>query len=105
MKIHCTYTELVPVAVLEGKRHPKSPSRHSTATVSAIADALKSNGIREPLVVSKRSGLMTRGHGRLEAALLLGYEMLPVDFQGYESEHHELADMMADHYLRSIFLP
>jgi hypothetical protein len=45
---------------------------------------------------------MTRGHGRLDAALLMGFETAPVDFQDYESEAAEIADMVADNRLSEL---
>ena len=52
--------------------------------------------------MSKRSGLIVRGHGRLEAALLMGAEKVPVDFQDYGSEAEELADLLADNRLSEL---
>jgi hypothetical protein len=102
MKIHCAFDQLVPLAELDTKRHPKNPNTHSAAQVAAIAAVLEGNGWRQSIVVSNRSGLMTRGHGRLDAALLLGYENAPVDFQDYESEEAEIADMIADNRLSEL---
>src|SRR3989475_9224984 len=90
MTIHCAYDQLVRVADL--KPHPKNPNTHSAAQVAAIAAVIEGNGWRAPITVSAHSGFITRGHGRLEAALLLGCEQVPVDFQDYESEQPELAD-------------
>jgi hypothetical protein len=102
MKIFCNYDQLLPVSVLETKRHPKNPNQHSAAQIAAIAQVLEGNGWRQAVVVSTRSGLITRGHGRLEAALLLGAETVPVDFQEYESEQAEIADMIADNRLSEL---
>lgn len=102
MKIHCAYDQLVPLSELETRRHPKNPNTHSAAQVAAIAAVLEGNGWRQSIVVSNRSGLMTRGHGRLDAAMLLGYENAPVDFQDYESEEAEIADMIADNRLSEL---
>ena len=52
--------------------------------------------------MSKRSGLIVRGHGRLEAALLMGAEKVPVDYQDYASEAEELADLLADNRLSEL---
>jgi hypothetical protein len=102
MNTYCVYDKLVPLAELETRRHPKNPNTHSAAQVAAIAAVLEGNGWRQSIVVSNRSGLMTRGHGRLDAALLLGYESAPVDFQDYESEQAEIADMIADNRLSEL---
>lgn len=47
-------------------------------------------------MVSNRSGFVTVGHGRLLAAKYLEMETVPVDYQDYESEAKEWADMVAD---------
>lgn len=52
--------------------------------------------MRKPIIVSKRSGLMTAGHGRLLALKELGEESAPVNFQEYDSDEQEAADMTAD---------
>jgi len=102
VKIHCAFDKLVPLAELETRRHPKNPNTHSAAQIAAIAAVLEGNGWRQSIVVSNRSGLMTRGHGRLDAALLMGFETAPVDFQDYESEAAEIADMVADNRLSEL---
>src|SRR5216117_2902931 len=100
MEIHCAYDQLVRVADL--KPHPKNPNTHSAAQVAAIAAVIEGNGWRAPITVSNRSGFITRGHGRLEAATLLGVEQVPVDFQDYASEQAELGDMLADNHLAEL---
>src|SRR6266516_3454266 len=100
MELHCAYDQLTRVSDL--KPHPKNPNTHSAAQVAAIAAVIEGNGWRAPITVSNRSGFITRGHGRLEAALLLGIEQVPVDFQDYASEQAELADMLADNHLAEV---
>jgi ParB-like chromosome segregation protein Spo0J len=78
MKIHCAYDKLVPLIELESRRHPKNPNTHSAAQVAAIAAVLEGNGWRQPVVVSNRSGLITKGHGRLDVALMLGFARVSV---------------------------
>src|SRR5216117_3452990 len=100
MGIHCAFDQLVRVADL--KPHPKNPNTHSAAQVAAIAAVIEGNGWRAPITVSIRSGFITRGHGRLEAALLLGCVQVPVDFQDYASGEAELADMLVDNHLAEL---
>ena len=57
---------------------------------------------RNPVTVSNRSGLIVRGHGRLEAALLIGCETIPVDEQDYATDAEELADLLADNRLSEL---
>src|SRR6266516_734225 len=100
MELHCAYDQLTRVSDL--KPHPKNPNTHSAAQVAAIAAVIEGNGWRAPITVSNRSGFITRGHWRLEAARLLGCEHVPVDFQDYASEQAELADMLADNHLAEL---
>jgi len=100
MEIHCAYDQLANVADL--KPHPKNPNTHSASQIAAIAAVIEGNGWRAPITVSNRSGFITRGHGPLEAALLLGCDEVPVDFQDYESEQAEVADMLADNHLAEL---
>lgn len=51
--------------------------------------------------VSTLSGFVTSGHGRIEAAKLLGWEKVPVVFQEYEDEKQEYADVQADNAIAS----
>jgi hypothetical protein len=100
MKTHCSYSALVDPATL--KPHPKNPNTHSAAQIAALAAVIEGNGWRAPITVSKRSGLVIRGHGRLEAAMLLGCPQVPVDVQEYASDEEELADMVADNRLSEL---
>lgn len=54
------------------------------------------------IVVSKRSGFVIKGHGRLLAARMLGLEEVPVDMQDYENEAAEWADMIADNKIAEL---
>ena len=45
---------------------------------------------------------MVRGHGRLLAARILGLETIPVDFQDYDNEAQEHADLVADNRIAEL---
>ena len=100
MKIHCAHNALVDPATL--KPNPKNPNRHSAHQIQLLASIIQEQGWRGPITVSKRSGLIVRGHGRLEAALLMGAAVVPVDYQDYGSEAEELADLLADNRLAEL---
>ena len=100
MKIHCAHNALVDPATL--KPNPVNPNRHSAHQIQLLASIIQEQGWRGPITVSKRSGLIVRGHGRLEAALLMGAEKVPVDYQDYASEAEELADLLADNRLSEL---
>ena len=60
-----------------------------------LARVIRSQGWRQPVKVSNRSGYIVSGHGRFEAAKVIGCPV-PVDFQDYATEADELADLLAD---------
>ena len=91
--VYCAYDKIVPVAEL--KPNPKNPNRHPGDQVELLSRVIEAQGWRQPVKVSNLSGLIVSGHGRYEAALLLGCPV-PVDFQDYPSEAEELADLLAD---------
>ena len=92
--IFCAHTELVDIEKLVP--NPRNPNRHPESQISLLAKIIKGQGFRNPIVVSKRSGFVIKGHGRLDAAKLLEMSAVPVDFQDYESEAAEWADMVSD---------
>lgn len=99
MKIHCLYDELVPVKDL--KRHPKNPNKHSKEQIERLAQILNYQGWRYAVKVSKQSGFITSGHGRLEAAIHAGQANVPVVFQDYDNDDQEYADIVADNSIAS----
>ena len=91
--VYCAYDMIVPGAELTP--NPKNPNRHPGDQVELLSRVIEAQGWRQPVKVSNLSGLIVSGHGRYEAALLLGCPV-PVDFQDYPSEAEELADLLAD---------
>lgn len=94
MKIHCLYDKLVPV--LELKAHPDNHNDHPQDQIKRIAEILDYQGWRYPIKVSNQSGFITSGHGRWQAAVVNGWESVPVNFQDYEDSEQEYADVVAD---------
>lgn len=98
--IHCAHTALIdPKELLP---HPKNPNEHGSDQINAFVNILAYQGWRRPITVSSRSGFITRGHGALAAALQAGYDVVPVDYQDYENEYQELADIVADNQLQRL---
>lgn len=98
-KTHCLYDEMVPVGEL--KPHPKNRNKHPDEQIARLAGILKYQGFRYPVKVSKRTGFVTSGHGRIAAAKANGWAMVPVNFQDYDSEEQEYADVQADNAIAS----
>lgn len=93
-KVRCTFTQLVPLADL--KPHPKNRNKHPKAQISRLAEIFEYQGIRHPIVVSRLSGFIVAGHGRLEAAQKAGLTEFPVDYQEFASEEQEYAFLISD---------
>jgi ParB-like chromosome segregation protein Spo0J len=103
IKIHCAHDKLVALDKL--KPHPANPNKHPEQQIALLAKIIKAQGWRNPIVVSNRSGLITKGHARLEAAKLIGTDKAPVDCQDYANEKQELADMIADNRIAELAEP
>lgn len=100
VKILCTFAKLVPIEKLV--EHPRNPNRHPDKQLELLAKVIQAQGFRRPIVVSNRSGFVIVGHGRLQAARLAGMDAVPVDYQDYENEAEEWADMVADNKIASM---
>ncbi len=92
--VHCANDKLEGVEKLVA--HPKNPNKHPKKQVEMLAKIIRAQGWRSPVVVSKRSGYVVAGHGRIEAAKLLGEDKVPVNVQEFETEAEEYAHLMAD---------
>lgn len=97
MKFNCAYTELVDIHKLVP--NPKNNNHHPKEQIDRLAKIIDYQGQRSPIVVSNRSGFIVKGHGRLEAIRKLGWEKVAVDYQDYETEAQEYADMTADNQI------
>lgn len=89
------------VKISELKLHPKNPNKHPKDQIERLAKILQYQGWRYPVKVSNRSGFVTAGHGRIEAAKLLGLHEVPVNYQDYDNEDQEYADLVADNSIAS----
>lgn len=94
IEIKCAYTEMWDLEKIVP--HPRNTNKHPKKQIDALAKIIKARGFRHPLIVSKRSGFLIAGHGRLETAQLLGMEQVPVDLQDFESEAEEFVFLNAD---------
>lgn len=100
VKVFCRFDCLLDPHEL--KPHPQNPNRHPEIQIEKLGDIIIGNGWRQPITVSKRSGYITKGHGRLLAALERGFELVPVEYQEYESEAAEISDMIADNRIAEL---
>lgn len=99
MKIRCSHDALVLVDDL--KPHPRNRNKHPQDQIERLAKVLEYQGWRYPVKISTRSSFVTAGHGRIEAAKLLGWTEVPVNFQDYDDEEMEYLDVIADNSIAS----
>ena len=99
-QIYCAHTDIVATDSLV--ENPRNPNRHPEDQIIALAKIIRHQGWRNPIVVSRRSGFVVKGHGRLLAARMLGLAEVPVDYQDYENEAAEWADMIADNKIAEL---
>lgn len=99
MQIRCSYSDVMPIAELKKRFHPKNPNVHTPEQIERLSKVLAYQGARKPATLSRRSDLLTAGHGRILAAERAGWDSYPVDYQEYDSEEQEYADLVADNAL------
>lgn len=98
--VYCAFDAILPLDEL--KSNPRNPNNHPAKQITLLTKIIKEQGWRNPIVVSTRSGLIVKGHGRLQAAYEGDMGFAPVDYQHYESEEAEHADMIADNKIAEL---
>lgn len=98
--VYCAHDKII--AVHEMKPNPANPNKHPEEQIELLSKIITATGWRKPITVSTRSGLIVSGHGRLMAAKAAGLSHVPVDFQHYDSEEAELADLLADNRIAEL---
>lgn len=101
MNIRCAFDKLLSLSELKKKFNPKNRNKHPDDQVERLAKILEFQGVRTPVKVSNQSGFITSGHGRVLAAIKNGWTDLPVNFQDYDSEEQEYADVQSDNAIAS----
>ena len=99
LKLHCRYDQLVPVDEL--KPHEKNRNIHPEAQIERLSKLIEDQGMRAPIVVSKRSGQIVKGHGTLLAIRRLGSSVAPVVYQDIESDDSEYRFLIGDNAISS----
>lgn len=97
--VYCTHDKIIQTEDL--KPNPANPNTHPAEQIRLLARIIQDQGWRQPITVSTRSGYIVKGHGRYMAALKLGCPA-PVDFQHYDSQERELADLIADNRIAEL---
>lgn len=100
IEVWCAYDKLIKVDEL--LPNPKNPNTHPVNQIKLLAQNIKYHGWRHAIVISKLSGFIVAGHGRLEAAKELGVSIVPVEYQDFASEDNELAVLVGDNRLAEL---
>lgn len=99
VEIHCSYQKLLPIVDI--KRHPDNPNKHSDDQIKRLAEILLYQGIRHPIIVSDLTSRCVAGHGRLMALKKIGVKEVPVDVQHFDTEDQEYAFLVSDNAIQS----
>lgn len=75
---------------------------HPLEQLALYGKIILETGWRRPIVVSKRSGQVVKGNGATLTAIAQGWTKVPVEFQAYDTDEQELADMIADNKLAEL---
>jgi 16S rRNA G966 N2-methylase RsmD len=67
---------ITTVALDHIKPHPRNARTHSKKQIRQIADSIQAVGFASPVLIDEH-GVLLAGHGRLEAAKLLGLKTIP----------------------------
>jgi DNA modification methylase len=86
------------VRVSELKPDPGNPRKHNRQQVRAIATSLDAFGFNAPVLVNNDKQIIA-GHGRVEAAKLLGYSHVPAIQLDHLDPNQAKAYMLADNKL------
>ena len=100
MAVYCAYDEIVKIEEL--KENPKNPNKHSEEQIKLLAEVIKQTGWRASITVSTLSGLIVKGHGRLQAAKAADFKEVPVEYQNFKDEEEEMAALLADNKIAEL---
>jgi DNA modification methylase len=93
-----TQDKFVMLAPTDLTPHPENPRKHSKSQIRGIAKSIQRNGYTAPIIADKDKRILA-GHGRQEAALLLGLSTIPVIIRDDLTEEQGKAYMLADNKL------
>mgnify|MGYP001571202837 CR=1 FL=1 len=101
--VKCSHDAMVDINLLS--EFPTNYNEHGEKQLDLLGKIITEQGWRNPVVVSKRSNYVIRGHGRIEAARRIGLSEVPVDYQDYDSDLQEKLDLVADNQIAKLANP
>lgn len=78
------------------KKDPKNRNKHSEQQIELFCKLLKTYGMRWPILVSERTGVIKAGEGRLLAALKLKMPQVLVSYQEFDNDEIEYGFGISD---------
>ena len=98
MNVKCAHQELKPIEALVP--NPRNANQHPQNQIDLLAKIMHFQGVRHPIIVSKRSGFVVAGHARLKAAQRNGWTEFPTDYQDFDSDAQEYAFLVSDNTIQ-----
>lgn len=98
--VFCSFDELLDTEKVVG--NPRNPNEHPEEQIELLAKIISHQGWRNNITISRQSGYVVKGHGRLMTAIKLGCIQVPVEYQNYATEADEWADLTADNRLAEL---
>jgi DNA modification methylase len=90
--------EVEMMSVMALKPYARNPRQHSGKPIQQLADRIREFGFTNPLLIDTDGGVIA-GHGRLEAAKLLGIVYVPTIRLDHMTEAQKRAYIIADNKL------
>ena len=94
VRVYCGHHRMV--ALCELQPHPKTPLRVLMRNREALKKIVLQNGVRRPIIVSNRSGLVVGGAWVLVALRELGASHAPCENQDFQAEANERINISFD---------
>ena len=94
VNVRCLFDKMVPVSEL--KPHALNRNDHPDSQIDQLAKIIQFQGWRHPIIVSKLTGFIVAGHGRLAAAKKLNLTEVPVSFQEFTDSDQEYIFLQSD---------
>jgi hypothetical protein len=88
------YDKLAIIKNLKPSKYQRN--KHPAEQILRLAKIMATHGVRHPIHISKRSGNICFGHGRLEAAKLNGWTKFPIVYQDFKSDDEEYICVQSD---------
>ncbi len=96
--LHLRNLKVVHLPIGELQAYANNPRTHSAKQVQQIAESIKVFGFTNPILLDQNKGVIA-GHGRIEAAKLLGIKTIPTIELAHMTEAQKRAYIIADNKL------